>query len=176
MTAGRARLKLYEDQCVKIEKDCVVVANFHLYDGGGELLDSSDAGGPLTYLHGAEELLPGLEVALAGHVVGDKLSVELKPDEAFGHREDALVDKAPRANFPGIDHIEAGMQFQTEMDDGAPMVVTVTHVDDRWVTVDGNHELAGKHLRFELEVMDVRKASDEEIAQGHVHGPGGVEH
>ena len=86
------------------------------------------------------------------------------------------MDKAPRANFPGIDHIEAGMQFQTEMDDGAPMVVTVTHVDDQWVTVDGNHELAGKHLRFELEVMDVRKASDEEIAHGHVHGPGGVEH
>jgi len=158
---------------VNIEKDCVVTANFRLFDGNGELVDSSEVGGPLTYLHGAEELLPGLEVALAGHAVGDNLAVELKPDEAFGQWDESLVDKAPRANFPGIEDIEPGMRFQTEMDDGAPMIVTVTDVDDEWVTVDGNHELAGKHLRFELEVTDVRKATDEEISHGHVHGPDG---
>jgi len=158
---------------VNIEKDCVVTANFRLFDGNGELVDSSEVGGPLTYLHGAEELLPGLEVALAGHAVGDNLTVELKPDEAFGQWDESLVDKAPRANFPGIEDIEPGMRFQTEMDDGAPMIVTVTDVDDEWVTVDGNHELAGKHLRFELEVTDVRKATDEEISHGHVHGPDG---
>ena len=156
---------------MNIEKDCVVTADFRLFDGDGELVDSSETGGPLTYLHGAEELLPGLEVALAGHAIGDNLTVELKPDEAFGPRDEALVDKAPRANFPGIEHIEPGMRFQTEMDDGAPMLVTVTDVDDEWVTVDGNHELAGKHLRFELEVTDIRKATDEEISHGHVHGP-----
>ena len=158
---------------MNIEKDCVVTANFRLFDGNGELVDSSEVGGPLTYLHGAEELLPGLEVALAGHAVGDNLTVELKPDEAFGQWDESLVDKAPRANFPGIEDIEPGMRFQTEMDDGAPMIVTVTDVDDEWVTVDGNHELAGKHLRFELEVTDVRKATDEEISHGHVHGPDG---
>jgi len=156
---------------VNIEKDCVVSANFRLYDGDGQMVDSSDSGGPLTYLHGADELLPGLEVALAGHAVGDKLTVELSAGDAFGAREEALVDKAPRANFPGIDHIEPGMQFQTEMDDGAPMIVTVIDVDDEWVTVDGNHELAGKDLRFELEVIEVRRATDEEVAHGHVHGP-----
>ena len=158
---------------MNIEKDCVVTANFRLFDGNGELVDSSEVGGPLTYLHGAEELLPGLEVALAGHAVGDNLAVELKPDEAFGQWDESLVDKAPRANFPGIEDIEPGMRFQTEMDDGAPMIVTVTDVDDESVTVDGNHELAGKHLRFELEVTDVRKATDEEISHGHVHGPDG---
>jgi len=103
---------------VNIEKDCVVTANFRLFDGNGELVDSSEVGGPLTYLHGAEELLPGLEVALAGHAVGDNLTVELKPDEAFGQWDESLVDKAPRANFPGIEDIEPGMRFQTEMDDG----------------------------------------------------------
>ena len=155
---------------MKIEKNCVVSASFRLFDGEGQLVDSSDNDGPLTYLHGAEELLPGLESALSGHVVGDALTVELTPQEAFGEREDALVDRAPRANFPGVEVIEPGMRFQTEMDDGAPMLVTVTHVDEEWVTVDGNHELAGKHLRFELEVVEVRKASHEEVAHGHVHG------
>jgi len=158
---------------LKIQKNCVVSANFRLFDGSGELLDSSDSGGPLTYLHGAEELLPDLEAALAGHQAGDKLTVELTPQQAFGEHDPSLVDKAPRANFPGIEHIEPGMRFQTEMDDGAPMVVTVTDVDDQWVTVDGNHELAGKHLRFELEVCSVRPASGDEIEHGHAHGPDG---
>ena len=158
---------------MKIQKNCVVSAKFQLFDGEGELIDSSDSNGPLTYLHGADELLPGLESALGGKQVGDKLSVELGPDEAFGEHDPSLVDKAPRANFPGIEQIEPGMRFQTEMDDGAAMVVTVTDVDDQWVTVDGNHELAGKSLRFELEVVEVREASDVEVAHGHVHGPEG---
>lgn len=161
---------------MKIQKNSVVAANFQLFDGQGNLIDSSDSDGPLTYLHGAEELLPDLESALAGHAVGDKLTVELTSDQAFGEREPSLVDKAPRANFPGIDDIEVGMRFQTEMDDGAPMVVTVIEVTDEFVTVDGNHELAGKDLRFELEVVDVRVASDEEISHGHVHGEGGCAH
>ena len=158
---------------MKIQKNCVVSAKFQLFDGEGELIDSSDSNGPLTYLHGADELLPGLESALGGKQVGDKLSVELGPDEAFGEHDPSLVDKAPRDNFPGIEQIEPGMRFQTEMDDGAAMVVTVTDVDDQWVTVDGNHELAGKSLRFELEVVEVREASDVEVAHGHVHGPEG---
>lgn len=158
---------------MNIEKNHVVAADFELYDGEGQLIDSSQiSGGPLTYLHGADELLPGLEAALEGHAVGDRVTVELTPEQAFGEREESLVDKAPRANFPGIDEIEPGMRFQTEMDDGAPMVVTVTKVDDQWVTVDGNHELAGKHLRFELQVTEVRAATAEETAHGHVHSDG----
>lgn len=161
---------------MQIVKDCVVTSNFQLFDGKGELIDSSDSDGPLVYLHGADELLPGLEVALSGREEGDRLSVELTPDEAFGERDPSLVDKAPRANFPGIDHIVAGMQFQTEMDDGSPMLVTVIEVDEKWVTVDGNHELAGRHLRFELEVIEVRKATADEIAHGHAHVDGQCGH
>jgi FKBP-type peptidyl-prolyl cis-trans isomerase SlyD len=154
---------------VRITKNCVVTSNFQLFDGDGVEIDSSDRDGPLVYLHGADDLLPDLETALDGHIVGDRLSVELTPDQAFGERDPSLVDRAPRDNFPGIEVIEPGMRFQTEMDDGAPMVVTVTDVDDQWVTVDGNHELAGRHLRFELEVVEVREATAEEKAHGHVH-------
>jgi FKBP-type peptidyl-prolyl cis-trans isomerase SlyD len=102
--------------------------------------------------------------------------VDLSPEQAFGERDDALVDRAPRENFPGIDHIEPGMRFQTEMDDGSQMIVTVTEVDDEWVTVDGNHELAGMDLRFDLTVVDVRAASEEELAHGHAHDPAGHHH
>lgn len=159
-----------------IEKNTVVSADFQLFDKDGKMIDSSEANGPLVYLHGAEQLLPALEEALSGHEVGDELSVELTPEQAFGERMDALVDRAPRSNFPGVDHIEPGMRFQTQMEDGSQMVVTVTDVDDQWVTVDGNHELAGMDLRFELKVADVRAASDEEIAHGHAHGPDGHHH
>ena len=154
---------------MRITKNCVVTSNFQLFDGDGVEIDSSDRDGPLVYLHGADDLLPDLEIALDGHVSGDRLSVELTPDQAFGEHDPSLVDRAPRENFPGIDVIEPGMRFQTEMDDGTPMVVTVTDVDDQWVTVDGNHELAGRHLRFELEVVEVREATAEEKAHGHVH-------
>lgn len=161
---------------MNIEKNTVVSADFELFDREGRLIDSSEANGPLVYLHGAEQLLPALEEALQGHAMGDELSVELTPEQAFGERVEALVDRAPRANFPGVEDIESGMRFQTEMEDGSQMVVTVTDVDDEWVTVDGNHELAGMDLRFELKVADVRNATDEEIAHGHVHGPDGHHH
>lgn len=161
---------------MNIEKNTVVSADFELFDREGRLIDSSEANGPLVYLHGAEQLLPALEAALQGHAMGDELSVELTPEQAFGERVEALVDRAPRANFPGVEDIESGMRFQTEMEDGSQMVVTVTDVDDEWVTVDGNHELAGMDLRFELKVADVRNATDEEIAHGHVHGPDGHHH
>ena len=158
---------------VNIEKNTVVSAEFRLFDRNGQLIDSSETNGPLVYLHGAEQLLPALEEALDGHAVGDELSVELTPEQAFGERVEALVDRAPRANFPGVEQIEPGMRFQTQLEDGQQIVVTVTDVDDEWVTVDGNHELAGMDLRFELKVADVRAASEEEIAHGHVHGPDG---
>ena len=161
---------------MKIGDKNVVTVEFELFDREGRLIDSSQSNGPLVYLHGAEQLLQGLEDALAGQAVGDELSVELAPDQAFGQREESLVDRVSRANFPGVEDIEAGMQFQTEMEDGSPMLVTVTEVDEEWVTVDGNHELAGMDLRFELKVADIRAATPEEIAHGHVHGEGGHSH
>lgn len=160
---------------MNIGKNCVVAADFQLYDGQGEMIDSSESNGPLVYLHGAEQLLPALEAALDGHAVGDELSVALTPEQGFGAREDGLVERVPRANFPGVEEIEPGMRFQTQLPDGSPMVVMVTDVDDEFVTVDGNHELAGKDLRFELKVVEVREATPEELAHGHAHGVDGSE-
>jgi len=160
---------------VNIGKNCVVAADFRLFDGQGEMIDSSESNGPLVYLHGAEQLLPALEAALDGHAVGDELTVELTPEQGFGPHQEGLVERVPRANFPGVDQIEPGMRFQTQLPDGSPMVVTVTDVDDQFVTVDGNHELAGKDLRFELKVVEVREATPEELAHGHAHGVDGSE-
>lgn len=161
---------------MQIGAGCVVASDFELFNGEDELIDSSQGGGPLIYLHGGGELLPKLEESLTGHLAGDSLSVKLTPAEAFGQPDPSLVDKVPRANFPGIEVIEPGMRFETEMEDGSAMVVVVTQVDDEWVTVDGNHELAGQHLRFELKVKEVRQATEEEIAHGHVHAQGECEH
>ncbi len=160
---------------MNIGKNCVVAADFQLYDGQGEMIDSSESNGPLVYLHGAEQLLPALEAALDGHAVGDELSVALTPEQGFGPREDELVERVPRANFPGVEEIGPGMRFQTQLPDGSPMIVMVTDVDDEYVTVDGNHELAGRDLRFELKVVEVREATPEELAHGHAHGVDGSE-
>lgn len=158
---------------MKIEKDCVVTANFQLYGNEGVLVDSSDQNGPLLYLHGAEDLLPGVEAALHGHGVGDQITVELTPDQAFGAKDESLIDKVPRENFPGVEQISVGMQFQTDVAEGYPVVVRVIAIDDKFVTVDGNHEMADQHLKFELEVTDVREATDEEKVHGHVHSHDG---
>lgn len=147
----------------------VVVINYTARDASGEVIDSSDNDGPIRYIHGTDDLIPGLEKALEGKKTGDQLQVEVSIDEAYGERDESLVEAVPRENFRGIDNIEIGMQFQTDMEDGSPFLVTVVDLDDETVTVDGNHPLAGKALSFELEVIEVREATAEEIEHGHVH-------
>lgn len=154
---------------MKIASNCVATINYQLKDDAGAVVDSSDDGGPIVMLVGAEDIIPGLEKALLGQEAGAKVSVSVPPEEAYGARNDELVDKVPRENFPGIDNIEAGMMFQTQMEDGQAMVVTIVEADEVFVTVDGNHPMAGKTLHFDLEVVDVRAATEEEIAHGHVH-------
>ncbi len=101
----------WRPQFLNIVKNAVVSMNYRLFDEQGALLDSSDSGGPLVYLQGAQDLIPGLENAMEGHAEGDSLSVSVAPEEAYGERDPALIDSVPRENFPGIETIEAGMQF-----------------------------------------------------------------
>ena len=157
---------------MKIEAYKAVVLNYQVRDETGEVIDSSDHDGPIRYIHGTEDLIPGLENALVGHQEGEKLTVKVVKDEAYGDRDDRLVDSVPRANFEGVTDIQLGMAFQTEMDDGSPMVVRVVEVNDERVTVDGNHPLAGKDLQFDVEIVSVRDATSDEIEHGHVHMPG----
>jgi FKBP-type peptidyl-prolyl cis-trans isomerase SlyD len=160
---------------MKIAKENVVSIHYTLTNDAGEVLDSSSGGEPLEYLHGFGNIIPGLEAALVGKSAGDKFKVTVEPAQAYGERNDQLVQKVPRSQFPQPNQIQAGMQFQANGPHG-PMVLTVVEVDDNDVTVDGNPELAGQTLHFDVEVTGVRAASKEELDHGHVHGPGGHHH
>lgn len=153
------------------------VAHIHytLKDDAGSVIDSSAGGEPLAYLHGAGNIVPGLEKALEGKEAGAKLSVKVAPDEGYGVRDEALVQQVPRRSFQGVRDIQAGMRFHAQTQQG-PVAVTVTSVQGDMVTIDGNHALAGVTLNFEVEVTKVRDATPEELMHGHVHGPGGHAH
>lgn len=143
------------------------VASFHytLTDADGQVIDQSPEGQPLAYFHGAGNIIPGLEKALAGKQAGDTLKVEIAPEEAYGIRNEEMIQTLPREAFQGIDVIEPGMQFQASSSQG-PVLVTVVAVNDQQVTIDGNHPLAGKTLHFDVRVADVREATAEERAEG----------
>lgn len=160
---------------MRIADDCVVQFRYRLTDDAGELIDASPEDRPLAYLHGAGNIIPGLEKAMTGHVAGDRFDVVVPPEEGYGERNEALVQQVPRELFSGVDEIEPGMRFSAESAQG-PVMVVVTAVDEDTVTVDGNHLLAGRTLHFAIEVVDVRQATEEELAHGHAHGPGGQPH
>jgi FKBP-type peptidyl-prolyl cis-trans isomerase SlyD len=153
------------------------VASFHytLTNDAGEVLDTSRGREPLVYLHGAGNIVPGLEEAMTGRKPGDSFKVDVAPEDGYGNHHEGLVQDVPRAAFQGVDEIEPGMSFQANTPQGVHSV-TVTKVTSDTITVDGNHPLAGQTLHFDVEVTDVRAASAEELAHGHVHGEGGHHH
>lgn len=160
---------------MKVADNKVVVIDYTLTDNSGTVIDSSEGAGPLAYLHGADNIIPGLEAALLGKEAGDKVQASIEPANAYGERHEALKQEVPAELFSGVDNVEVGMQFQSETDQG-PVLVTVVAVNDETITVDGNHPLAGVHLNFDVEVREVREASAEELEHGHVHGEGGHHH
>lgn len=153
----------------------VVLIHYTLTSDGGEVIDTSEGRDPLAYLHGFGNIIPGLEKALAGKKAGDKLKVTIPPEEAYGIREDELVQVVPRTAFGGAPDLEVGMQFQAQTPAGV-RVVTIVDVEGDDITLDGNHPLAGETLHFDVVVAEVRPASEEELQHGHVHGPGGHHH
>ena len=159
-----------------ISQNQVVSIHYTLTDDDGETHDTSSGKAPLQYLHGAQNIIPGLESALEGKAVGDQLEVTLQPAEAYGEFDDDLVQRVPLDAFEGVEQIEPGMQFEARSPEGATQVVMVQEVNDDGVVVNGNHPLAGQTLHFDVTVEEVRDATDEEKAHGHVHGPGGHSH
>ena len=157
---------------MSIKKDSVVTFNYTLKDDAGETIDSSPAGEPLAYLHGHGNLVPGLERELEGKHSGDALSVKIAPADGYGEHSRQLIQKVPRRSLKGIAKITVGMRLHAQTEDG-PRAVTVTAVTGDMVTIDGNHPLAGKNLNFDIDIVGVRDATAEELAHGHVHGPGG---
>lgn len=160
---------------MEIAKNRVVSFHYTLRDEQGNVLDASGARGPMTYLHGKSNIIPGLEQALAGKSAGDTIEVAVPPEQGYGPRSDALVQILPRSRFAEAGELAPGMQLRASGPQGA-RVVTIVRVERDFITVDANHPLAGRTLHFSVEVADVRKATHEEIAHGHVHGPGGHHH
>lgn len=160
---------------MQIADGVVAYIHYTLKNAGGETLDSSAGGAPLGYLHGAGNIVAGLEKALAGKSAGDKLSVAVSPEEGYGVRDESLIQQIPRRMFQGIRDIQPGMSFNAQSDRGMRQV-TVTRVAGDLVTVDGNHALAGETLHFDIEVTLVRAPTAEETSHRHVHGEGGHHH
>ena len=157
-----------------VENGKVVSFHYTLTNAQGDVLDQSQEH-PMPYLHGAGNIIPGLEKELAGKKVGDKLTVNVPAAEAYGEYHEQLVNDVPREAFQGVDNIEAGMQFQADTPEGV-QVITVKAVNGDLVTVDANHPFAGQDLNFDVEIVEVREATEEESAHGHVHGVGGHHH
>jgi FKBP-type peptidyl-prolyl cis-trans isomerase SlyD len=159
---------------MQIAKDTVVSLTYRLLGADGQLIERADE--PISYLHGGYHgIFPRVESALDGKAAGDACEVHLAPDDAFGEYEAQLVRVEPRRLFPP--NLKVGMQFEGSAEDSAgTRVYTVTDVADDKVVVDGNHPLAGQTVVFSCVVTEVRAASREEIAHGHVHGAHGHAH
>ena len=159
---------------MQIGKDTVVSLNYELSDVKGKVIEKTQA--PITYLHGGYDgIFPLVEVALQGKSVGDKCNVTLKPDDAFGEYEKAMVRTEPKSLFP--ENISVGMQFEGAIEGSDDYTVyTVTEIQGEKIVVDGNHPLAGQTLVFSGIVTGVRPATHEELHHGHVHGPEGHHH
>ena len=161
---------------MSIKDNSAVSFHYSRADDEGQQLDSSAGKEPLAYLHGAGNIIPGLENALTGKAVGDSMTVAVSAAEGYGEVQQELIQDVPRTSFQGVEQIEVGMQFEAQTGQGGTVPVTVTAVTDETVTVDGNHPLAGKNLNFDVSIEAVRDATAEELEHGHVHGPGGHEH
>ncbi|WIO74370.1 peptidylprolyl isomerase [Porticoccaceae bacterium LTM1] len=158
-----------------IKENSVVSIHYTLTDDDGVQIDSSQGADPLVYLHGAGNIIPGLENALSGKAVGDELKVTIAPADAYGEYQDAMVQSVPRELFGDNQDMQPGMRFQAQTDNG-PISVVVTEVTDETVSVDANHPLAGKTLHFDVTVAELRDATEEELAHGHPHVAGGCGH
>jgi FKBP-type peptidyl-prolyl cis-trans isomerase SlyD len=160
---------------VQAAPNTVVSIDYTLTDSEGEVLDQSEPGSPLVYLHGADNIIPGLEEALTGKSKGDALKVVVAPEDGYGEYDESLVAEVERDRFPDADKVELGDEFQANTPDG-PRMVTVIEIEDDSITIDANHPLAGETLHFDVKIVDIRVATAEEISHGHVHGPGGHHH
>ncbi len=160
---------------MQIAKDLVVTIDYTLTDNDGNVLDSSKGGDPLVYLHGANNIIPGLENALIGKVADDELKVDVQPADAYGERNDEMIQAVPNEMF-GDAEIKVGEHYHAAGPNGEQLSVTVIKIDENEVVVDGNHPLAGVALNFDVKILDIRVATEEELSHGHVHGPGGHAH
>ena len=155
---------------MNITADTVPTLNYTLKDEKGEVIDESkDAS--FVYLHGHSNIIPGLENALDGKSKGETFNLVLEPQDAYGEYNPEITQIIAREAFGG-ETVEVGMQFHAEDDNGQMVLITISEIDGDNITIDGNPPLAGVTLHYDVEVMDVRAATEEELSHGHVHAPG----
>ena len=159
-----------------IGENSVVTVNYTLTDDAGKVLDSSDGSKPMVYLHGTGSIVPGLEKALVGKGAGDSLKVRVAPADAYGELIPDGIKTIERAAFEGVDVVEVGMAFDAEAPDGTEQQIVVTKVEGDNVTIDINHPLAGVALNFDIKILSVREATEEELDHGHSHEGDGHSH
>ncbi|MCD6346239.1 MAG: peptidylprolyl isomerase [Bacteroidales bacterium] len=160
---------------MKIEKNKVVAIHYTLKSDDGHVLDSSEGKSPLPFIHGIGQLIPGLENELAGKEAGAKLNAVIAPSDAYGEYNSEMVFQVSKDGFRGDEELKVGMQVEVELEQGKS-IAEVSKIEDDQVTLDVNHPLAGMTLHFDVEVMDVRDATEEELSHEHVHGAGGHQH
>lgn len=160
---------------MKIKKDKVVAIHYTLKDDKGTVLDSSEGKSPLPFIHGIGQLIPGLEKELIGKEAGQKMEVTVAPADAYGEYRDDMVFNVGKDGFRGEEELQIGMQVEVELEQGKSIAV-VTEIENEDVTLDLNHPLSGQTLHFDVEITEVREASEEELSHGHVHGAGGHQH
>jgi FKBP-type peptidyl-prolyl cis-trans isomerase SlyD len=161
---------------MNIQNGKVVDLKYRLKNTAGEVLDESNEKDPFSYLHGAQQIVPGLENALSGLKVGDKKDVTVAPKDGYGEINPTLKMSVKRAQFPKGVELEEGMSFEAAGGDGVGMVFTIEKIEGDDIHLDGNHPLAGQTLHFSVEVLNVRDATEEEVEHGHAHGPHGHGH
>lgn len=162
---------------MQIAQHTVVTMTYTLTDDQGQVLDQADAAQPFAYLHGADNIIPGLEKQLVGKQATDSLVVTVPPAEAYGEYDERMTQQVPRSMFAGIpdEQIVAGAEFHAQTGAGN-QTIRIAAADENTVTIDANHPLAGVTLTFDVTILDVRAASEEEVAHGHAHGQGGHHH
>ena len=161
---------------MRIEQNKVVMMHYKLTDKDGVVIDTSEGRDPLAYIQGIGALVPGLESEIEGKAKGDKFSAIVQPEDAYGNRDEQLVRVVPKSGFQGEEEMHVGMQVQIDTGEQGMAIATLTAIDGEDITLDLNHPLSDMELHFAIEITDVREATTDEIAHGHVHGEGGHHH
>ena len=154
-----------------VTQNKVVTIDYILKDNDGQILDQAQ-NGEFSYLHGASNIIPGLENALLDKKAGEKISVMVPPELGYGERNDSLSQVVSMDMFDSAEEVTVGQQFHAQGEDNEDIMITIMEIDDDNITIDGNHPLAGLELNFDVTVINIRDASEEETAHGHVHQPG----
>jgi FKBP-type peptidyl-prolyl cis-trans isomerase SlyD len=154
----------------------VITLNYTLKDNEGNIIQTTSNGETFQFLSGNQQILPKLEFEIENMIIGSKKNVKIPTNEAYGEYSEKAVQQVNKNNFPKDIDLQVGMEFITNSPEGHQMPFVIANIQNEEVTIDFNHPLAGKDLEFDVELIDVREATVEEMQHGHVHGPGGHHH